>query len=505
MASQCSAKLIGGLVLVIASRPAFCFNGSGFRTSAVSSQQLKNIRAKGVGLEDFFTVGKKQIPSPLQFYKSVGHDIGDESEQQPKSNLKDQIWSLIKPQRKNIFLSSLLGLSASCVSVMFPFAFGKVLQALLKPVIQMKEIYKAMSTMAVLYALEPILTYFYVRQMTLVNNGIVSRLKLSTFKSILAQDISYFDEKSLGEITGIINVEINGIKTILGSNLSKDRGLRSFSEVLLGAVVLGVMNWRLGLVFGSVIPAAALFCVRFRQLFFMFAGAEAESMTKESTGISEVVRNIREVRSFGTEDRTNRKYQRNVHQTSEKSVSLGKAAGKLEAYNRAGIYISIFSVVLVGAKMAAMGLVDAGFLVPFIGFCFSMNFAIQGLYLTQADAKRCAGHLNRVSSALASAAAAAAPGPAGTETIPPGELRGRVELRGVGFAYPTRPDLPVFEGLDLAVPAGKVTALVGQSGAGKSTITALLSGFYQQIARARGADGGTCARWTAMALCGKWP
>ena len=55
---------------------------------------------------------------------------------------------------------------------------------------------------------------------------------------------------------------------------------------------------------------------------------------------------------------------------------------------------------------------------------------------------------------------------------------GRVELRDVKFAYPTRADVPVFTRLNLAVPAGLVTALVGESGGGKSTIVSLLERFY---------------------------
>lgn len=65
------------------------------------------------------------------------------------------------------------------------------------------------------------------------------------------------------------------------------------------------------------------------------------------------------------------------------------------------------------------------------------------------------------------------------ETIP--DFQGDIQLRNVRFAYPSRPDVPVLESLDLDIPANKQTALVGASGSGKSTIFGLLERWYSPL------------------------
>ena len=60
----------------------------------------------------------------------------------------------------------------------------------------------------------------------------------------------------------------------------------------------------------------------------------------------------------------------------------------------------------------------------------------------------------------------------------PAKISGAIELKGVHFSYPTRPNVPVFAGLDLTIPAKKATALVGASGSGKSTIVGLIERWY---------------------------
>lgn len=61
---------------------------------------------------------------------------------------------------------------------------------------------------------------------------------------------------------------------------------------------------------------------------------------------------------------------------------------------------------------------------------------------------------------------------------PPADWAGNVELSDVHFAYPARPENPVFKGFSLRVPAGKTVALVGESGSGKSTVVGLVERFY---------------------------
>lgn len=69
----------------------------------------------------------------------------------------------------------------------------------------------------------------------------------------------------------------------------------------------------------------------------------------------------------------------------------------------------------------------------------------------------------------------------GGSVIPAGQFEGSIRFRDLSFAYPTRSDAPIFNNLNLDIPAGSVTAIVGSSGSGKSTLAALLLRFYDPI------------------------
>ena len=68
--------------------------------------------------------------------------------------------------------------------------------------------------------------------------------------------------------------------------------------------------------------------------------------------------------------------------------------------------------------------------------------------------------------------------PYSSEGRKPSSMRGRIEFRGVSFAYPSRPTVPILQSLDLVIPPSKTLALVGASGGGKSTVFALIERFY---------------------------
>jgi len=136
-----------------------------------------------------------------------------------------------------------------------------------------------------------------------------------------------------------------------------------------------------------------------------------------------------------------------------------------------------------------------------VGFTFSLVFATQGVLQTWTDARQALSSLKRVQDVLSEYPV----DPSMEEALPPGAWwkianedveeeefakpvpeigaheaaeKSDIILEGVRFSYPVRPDIPVLRDLTLTIPAGKVTALVGRSGAGKSTIAGLLERLY---------------------------
>jgi ABC-type multidrug transport system fused ATPase/permease subunit len=160
---------------------------------------------------------------------------------------------------------------------------------------------------------------------------------------------------------------------------------------------------------------------------------------------------------------------------------------------RFGIIFLLCAVLSIGGGSVALGVLPFERYIACQQFVWKLTFSTQGVIYTGADLAEAASALRRVYSVSDRADEASqrllekSASRHGTRraqlTEPPpvseGAVRGQLSLRNVTFAYPLRPDSPVFNGLDLEIDAGKTTALVGMSGSGKSTVHALIARFYE--------------------------
>lgn len=207
----------------------------------------------------------------------------------------------------------------------------------------------------------------------------------------------------------------------------------------------------------------------------------------DMVGIAEqAIGNIRTVRSFGGEVAETVRFDSAVEESLETGMTFGRAKARLEGSNRLAIHLSLLALFGLGGPLVRKGLLPYGVLVTAIGFTFSLVYASQGLVSSLTDLRRASSAVHRLGEMLSDAKPVekqATSDSASPNGVVPwaweNAKEGDIEFRDVTFAYPLRPNMPVLDGLNLTLKQGTVTALVGQSGAGKSTISSLLSRFYE--------------------------
>jgi ATP-binding cassette subfamily B protein len=139
-------------------------------------------------------------------------------------------------------------------------------------------------------------------------------------------------------------------------------------------------------------------------------------------------------------------------------------------------------VLTVGGQQVIEGTLSYGELSAFLMYSLLTGFNAGSVASSYAEARRAAGASERVLALIGRH-----PPRGGDATLP--APRGALEMRDVGFAYPSRPSAPVLSSLSLTVRAGERVALLGASGCGKSTVASLLSGLYAQTAGSLHIDG----------------
>ncbi|GHG67861.1 ABC transporter transmembrane domain-containing protein [Comamonas sp. JC664] len=299
---------------------------------------------------------------------------------------------------------------------------------------------------------------------------VVARLRKDLFRALLSQEVGFFDARRTGELTSRLSSDTTVLQNTVTANVSMF--LRYAVTAVGGVALLFYTSFQLTLVMLTVIPPVAIGAVLYGRRVRAISRQVQDALAASGEVAEEDLSGIRTVRSFAAERHEVERYSVAVERsftlardrTLQSSVFLGAAS-------IAG-YGSIAAVLWYGGRLVVDGSLSVGSLTSFLIYTMLVAFSFSGIAELWADFMRASGAAERVFELLDRKPAIRAGGEQLTD------LRGHVEFRGVHFAYPTRPDVPVLQGLDLELRPGEVVAVVGPSGAGKSTLASLLSRFY---------------------------
>ncbi|GFR53209.1 hypothetical protein Agub_g15916 [Astrephomene gubernaculifera] len=411
-----------------------------------------------------------------------------------------------------------LGLAAACLlactasNLAAPVLSGWLLEMLMggQPLSKYAEV---LALLAAGYTLEPLLTQVYMYNMLSAGEKVLASLRLELFRTLLMQRLSFFDRHTTAQLTALMSVELDAVRGFVFNNVSRDRGLRAFLEAGGSILVLFALSWRLAPVCCLVVLAAGLAAAVYRRHTRSIERTQGSALGRMVTVAQQALDNMRVVRSFAGEALERERFQAHVGASYRAGLAFASAKAWFETANRAAIHASLLALYAWGGWLVSRGLMPVRVLVSGIGFTFSLMYAVQGAANTLSELRRASGAFQRVRELIQSSD----PDPSMYGALPPGAWwevangdapvvqpygaaagdaavvaarRGRgLELRDVCFAYPARPDTLVLQGLNLTLPHGRTTALVGLSGAGKSTVAALLSRFYEPQSGAILLDG----------------
>lgn len=352
------------------------------------------------------------------------------------------------------------------------------------------------------YVLEPLLTRVYMNNVIALGEKVLATLRMELFRTLLMQKIEFFDTHSASQLQTLISMDLDAIRTFIFNNCSRDRGLRAFLEAGGAVLVLFFLSWRLAPVCSLVIIVSAIAAALYKRATKPLEATQSAALQRMAGVAFQAFQNMRTVRSFAGEALERERFQAEVSLSYKAGRKFGEKKATFEATNRAAIHASLLALYAWGGWLVSQGVMPVGVLISGIGFTFSLMYATQGAVNTLSELRRASGAFSRVRGMLQSAD----PDPSMYGALPPGAwwevangaepvyepygqeagdaavaaaLDGDIELQGVHFAYPARKELAVLRDINLTLQHGTVTAIVGRSGAGKSTIAALLSRFYE--------------------------
>ncbi|KAM4828480.1 ATP-binding cassette sub-family B member 10, mitochondrial [Thomomys bottae] len=415
-------------------------------------------------------------------------DAGDDSRRRSAAAGSEarRLLALVRPERGR--LSAAVGFLAvsSVVTMSAPFFLGKIIDVLYtnSAVDYSHNLTRLCIGLTGVFLCGAAANAVRVYLMQSSGQRIVNRLRTSLFSSILKQEVAFFDKTRTGELINRLSSDTALLGRSVTENLSD--GLRAGAQASIGIGMMFFVSPSLASFVLSVVPPVSILAVIYGRYLRKLSRATQDSLAQATQLAEERIGNIRTVRAFGKEETEVKKYTSGVDHVLQ--------LARKEAFARAGFFgaaglsgnLIVLAVLYKGGLLMGTAHMTVGELSSFLMYAFWVGLSIGGLSSFYSELMKGLGAGGRLWELLEREPKL--PFSEGVE-LSEKSFQGALEFKNVNFAYPARPEVPVFQDFSLSIPAGSVTALVGSSGSGKSTVVSLLLRLYDPVSGTVSLDG----------------
>ncbi|MEZ8629948.1 ABC transporter ATP-binding protein/permease [Vibrio lentus] len=316
-------------------------------------------------------------------------------------------------------------------------------------------------------------TFFRFYLVSSVGERVSADIRLSVFNHVVTLHPSYFETNGSGDIMSRITTDTTLLQSIIGSSFSM--AMRSALMCIGAIIMLFATNIKLTLIVLASVPFILIPILVYGRRVRALSRQSQDSMSDVGSYAGEAIEHIKTVQSYSREAQEKASFAIEV----EKAYEIGRQRVKQRAILISGVIVIVFSAIAgmlwVGGSDVINGTMSAGDLAAFVFYAIMVASSLGTISEVMGELQRAAGATERLIEILQVESHIVAPveNPTSLDNVTP-----EVAFNDVTFCYPSRPDQPATSSLTLTAHEGKVLALVGPSGAGKTTLFELLQRFY---------------------------
>ncbi len=327
-------------------------------------------------------------------------------------------------------------------------------------------------------------TYFRFYLVSWIGERVVADLRQAVFDRIIAMSPAYFETTKTGEVLSRLTTDTTLLQTVIGSSVSL--ALRNLLILAGGIAMLAVTSLKLTAIVLGIVPVVVVPILTFGRRVRRLSRRSQDKIADVGAYAEEMINAIRTVQAFTHEAADRADFRARVKDSFDVAVSRIRVRALLNGVIILFAFGAVTLVLWIGGYDVVAGRMTGGQLSAFVFYAILVAISVGTLSEVFSDLQRAAGATERLLELLAIAPDIAAPAHPVPLPMPP---LGKVEFDKVRFAYPARPDLPTLEDFSLVIEPGETVALVGPSGAGKTTVFQLLLRFYDVAAGSVRIDG----------------
>ncbi|KAH7032813.1 P-loop containing nucleoside triphosphate hydrolase protein [Microdochium trichocladiopsis] len=424
---------------------------------------------------------------------------GKEPKKSRWSALSDakRLLSLVKPETKPLAGAILLLLVSSAVTMTVPWSVGKIMDLSNVPLNEANifglSIYEFFGAYIAILCLGAAANWGRIMLLRVIGERVVTKLRSKLYTNTLRQDAEFFDANRVGDLISRLGSD----SVIVGKSITQNvsDGLRSLVSGIAGFSAMIWISPTLTMVLVYTAPflggASFIYAKIIRKL-----SREMQKNIGTMTKIAEErLGNVKTTQAFVGEQQEAARY----HKQVKKVFDIGKKQGLMDAryFSTTGWMgnMTIVALLWFGGDAVRNGLMTPGDMTTFMFYTFFAGSSLFGLSQFWSELMKGVGAADRLFE-LQDRRTTIPP----TKGLPVKSAQGIIKFENVHFAYPTRPAVKIFNGLNFEIPSGSNVCIVGPSGGGKSTVSSLLLRFYNPTSGAITINGTNITDMNAKSL-----
>lgn len=390
-----------------------------------------------------------------------------------------EVWRLVKvarPEVRWLGLAFCFLVISSSVTMLIPFSVGRILDLATKGESEDIRLFGFTLTqffmgLGAVLTLGAMANFGRVILLRIVGERVVARLRSQLYRRTYVQDAEFFDANRVGDLISRLSSDTVIVGKSVTQNVSD--GLRALFS---GGAGFAIMIWTSPKLTGLLLlmfPPVAIGAFFYGRAIRNISRSIQKNLGTLTKIAEERLGNIKTSQAFVGEVQEVHRYNKQVRRIFALGRRESLVAATFFASTGWAGNMTILSMLIVGGSFVRSGAMSLGDLTSFMmytAFAGSSLFGLSGFYSELMKGVGAASRLFELQDRR--------PGIHQTVGKPITSAQGTIKFDNVGFAYPTRPAVSIFKGIDFEIPSGSNVCVVGPSGGGKSTVAALLLRFY---------------------------
>lgn len=382
-----------------------------------------------------------------------------------------RLMAFVRPYRWRLVVILVLVVLGSLLGLAGPYAFQFLIDAVLEQNNQ-QLLNQITVIMIIIFGLQSVIYFFRTYLLSFLGERVMTDMRIHLFDHLQSLSLSFYNAHRTGELVSRLTNDVSTVRVLVTTDITT---ALSQSITFVGALaIILYTNWRLTLFMFALIPIVLVAAIWFGRKLRPISTAVQDQLASTTTVMEEVLGGIRVVQSFTREPYESNRFTSNI----ERAFNLAMRRARLSSMFGPIIsflgFAAVVSIFWFGGREVLAGRLTSGQLFMFLVLTLTIAGSIGSLSGLWTSLQEALGATNRIFGLLdTSSTIAQSP-----TALPLPPIQGHIIFDGVSFSYQDASEDLILCNINLEIQPGEILALVGPSGAGKTTLANLIPRFF---------------------------